>query len=260
MKSGRYLSVLLILLMLTAGWLFADEKALRMESRIMETWDGQDSSFFIDTGEPIAWQAQGSKFTAEELPLTTYVLNEWPDELFGRSPENPEELGILGIKGAFVRQGYNQLELIPGVGEGDSFVAKPLPFPGRVHMLDFWVWGSNYDYYVELHFIDNSGIAHVLSPVREELKREPGSIKFIGWKNLFVVMPNYIKNAINHKPTEASISLTKIVFTTHPAERVSDFYIYVDHLKVLADLQQSFYDGFQLSDPVRIEEIWGSGE
>ena len=257
MKRGSILSVLLILLILVTGVLSADEVTLQLESRIIETWDGEDSAYFSDTGEPIKWQVIGSKFSAENRPRLTYVMNEWPNDLFGTHPENPESLGVLGINGAFTRQGYNQIELIPGTGSGEDFKAKAIPLPGRVQMVDFWVWGANYDYYVELHFRDFRGIPYVLRPVRKEQKREPGSIKFVGWKNMYIEMPNYIKQAVSYKPSLATLNLTKIVFTTHPSEIVTDFYIYLDHLKVLTDMHESFYDGASLTDPQKIEEIWG---
>ncbi|MCG8687194.1 MAG: flagellar filament outer layer protein FlaA [Desulfobacterales bacterium] len=261
MKRGSLLSVLLIILaVLVTGALGADELTVSLESHIIETWDGPDSGYFSDTGEPISWQVVGSKFKAEERPRVAYAMNEWPQDLFGTQPEEPEGLGVLGINGAFVRQGYNQIELIPGVGSGDDFRAKAIPLPGRVQTLDFWVWGSNYDYYVEVHFRDFQGIAHTLWPFRNENLREPGSIKFVGWKNMFITMPNYIKQSVNYKPELASLSLTKLVFTTHPAEIVSDFYIYVDHLKVLSDMHESNFDGFGLSTTQKVQEIWGSGE
>lgn len=73
-------------------------------------------------------------------------------------------------------------------------------------------------------------------------------------------MPNYIKQAVNYKPALANLTLTKIVFTTHPAEIVTDFYIYLDHLKVLSDMHESFYDGFDLTRPEKLAEIWGTEE
>ena len=258
MKRGNLLSVLLILALVIAGTAGADELTVRLESHVIETWDGADSAYFSDTGEPISWAVRGSKFSAENRPRTAYVMNEWPQDLFGTQPEDPENLGVLGINGAFIRQGYNQIELIPGTGSGDDFTAKAIPLPGRVQTLDFWVWGANYDYYVELHFRDFQGIAHTLTPYRNENLREPGSLKYVGWKNLFIVMPNYIKQAVNYKPSLATLSLTKIVFTTHPAEIVSDFYIYVDHLKVLSDMHESNFDGAGLSTPAKVEEIWGA--
>jgi len=260
MKRGSLLSLLLILLVFVSGALSADDTTLRMESHIIETWDGEDSAFFSDTGDPIKWQVRGSKFSAEDRPRLAYVMNEWPSDLFGTKPDDSESLGILGINGAFNRQGFNQIELIPGTGSGEDFSAKAIPLPGRVQMVDFWVWGANYDYYVELHFRDFRGMAYVLVPVRREQKREAGSIKYVGWKDMYVDMPNYIKQAVNYKPELATLSLTKIVFTTHPAEVVTDFYIYLDHLKVLTDMHESYYDGFDLTSPQKLDEIWGSGE
>ena len=132
MKRGSLLSVLLILMILVSGVLGADEVTLRLESRIIETWDGEDSAYFSDSGEPISWAVRGSKFSAENRPLLAYVLGEWPSDLFGSKPEDPDSLGIVGIKGAFNRQGYNQITMIPGIGSGDDFTAKAIPLPWRV--------------------------------------------------------------------------------------------------------------------------------
>ena len=217
MKRGSLLSILLILMLLVTAVLGANELTVRLQSHVIESWDGADASTFSDTGEPITWVVRGSKFSAEDRPRVAYAMTEWPQDLFGTQPENPDSLGVLGINGAFIRQGYNQIELIPGVGSGDDFVAKAIPLPGRVQTLDFWVWGSNYDYYVEVHFRDFEGMPHVLTPYRNENLREPGSIKFVGWKNMFIVMPNYINQAVNYKLSLATLSLTKLVFTTHPA-------------------------------------------
>lgn len=260
MKRGSPLSVLLIFAVLIPGALCADEITVRLESQIIETWDSEDTGFFSDTGEPITWEVRGSKFSSVERPRAAYAGREWPADLFGAYPEDPDSLGVLGINGAFDRQGYNAIELIPGTGSGEEFTARAIPLPGRVHTLDFWVWGANYDYYVEVHFRDYQGIAHTLMPFRNENLREPGSIKFAGWKNMYIVMPSYIKQAVNYKPELANLNLTKIVFTTHPDEIVSDFYIYIDHLKVLTDVNESFYDGFELTSPQRLNEIWGSEE
>ena len=140
MKRGSPLSVLLILLVFVSGALGADEIAVRLESHLIETWDGVDSGYFSDTGEPITWQVRGSKFSTVDRPRTAYAAREWPADLFGSFPEDPDSLGVLGINGAFNRQGYNWIELIPGTGSGDDFVARAIPLPGRVQTLDFWVW------------------------------------------------------------------------------------------------------------------------
>ena len=270
MKRGSLLSVLIVLLVLGAGVLGADDITLRLEDFVIETWDKEDSSYFEYSnddeikGQPITWEVRGSKFSADGLPLVGYMDEAWPDDLFGRDPmADPnyegDAPGVLAIKGAFTRQGYNQIELIPGIGSGDDFVPTPIPLPGRVRTVDFWVWGSNYDYYVEVHFMDHMGIPHVLQPVRIGQLREPGSIKFVGWKNMIIDMPNYIKQSVNYKPELANLSLTKIVFTTHPAEIVTEFNILVDHLKVISDMHESFYDGFELVDKMS-EVQWKNEE
>ncbi len=260
MKHFNLFMALVILLVLGSGLLGADEVTVRLESRIIETWDGPDSGYFPDTGQPISWQLRGSKFSAPGKPKLAYAMNEWPVDLFGVRPENPENLGVFGINGAFIRQGYNQIELIPGVGSGEDFIPKTIALPGRVHTLDFWAWGSNYDFYIEFFFRDYQGIAHRLFPFRNENLSEPGSLKFVGWKNMFITMPNYIKQVSNYIQVDTTLSLTKIVITTHPEEIVSDFYIYLDHLKILTDIHDTRYDGFGLTDTQRISEIWETGE
>jgi len=259
MKRGSLLSVVLLLIF-AAGVLGAQNMRMLLETLVVETWDGEDSAFFSDSGEPIKWEVRGSKFTAEDRPRVINVSGEWPVSLFGRKPEEPDSLGVLGIRGAYERQGYNQLELVPGTGSGDSFVPKAIPLQGRVQMMDFWVWGANHKYYVEFHFRDFKGMVHVFSPVRSDRRQEAGSIKFLGWKNMYIRIPNSIRLAENNRAEVPNLSLTKIVFTTHPEEVVADFYVYLDHLRILTDSSKEFYDGFDLSSPQRLDEIWGTGE
>lgn len=259
MKRGNLLSVT-VLLTFVSGILGAQDMRLLLESFVVETWDGEDSTFFSDSGEPLKWDVRGSKFTAEGRPQVVNISGEWPVDLFGHKPEEPDSLGVLGIRGAYDRQGYNQLELVPGTGSGDNFVPKAIPLHGRVQMMDFWVWGANYNFYVEFHFRDFNGMTHVLSPVRFDRRQEAGSIKFLGWKNMYISIPNNIRRAENNRAGISNLSLAKIVFITHPEETVTDFYVYLDHLRILSDVREEFYDGFDLSNPQRIDEIWGTGE
>jgi hypothetical protein len=41
-------------------------------------------------------------------------------------------------------------------------------------------------------------------------------------------------------------------------ERVDNFYVYLDQFKVLTDTFESFYDGDELADPDRVQELWSS--
>jgi len=257
MRRGCLLiSGLLVLLTLSTGFLFADEKTLKLESVVIESFDGPGVSTYYD-GSAVNWQVRGSKFSTEGWPRMAYVANEWPDDLFGPNPENAEELGVIGINTRFDRLGYNQVELIPGVGEGDNWVAKPIDLPGRVKTVDMWVWGSNFKYSIEMHFMDFQGLAYRLDLIQSDDKRNPGSINFFGWKNMYLDIPNYIKQNVHYKPEQRGLRLTKIVIHTHPSEKVDNFYVYLDHIKVLTDKHESFYDGFGLTDPDKISEIWG---
>ena len=61
-------------------------------------------------------------------------------------------------------------------------------FPADVKLIDLWAWGSNFDYYAEAHVTDYRGITHVL-PL--------GNLKYEGWRNLKVRIPNYIPQGKN---------------------------------------------------------------
>jgi hypothetical protein len=105
--------------------------------------------------------------------------------------------------------------------------------------------------------MDFQGLAYRLDLVQSDNKRAVGSIKFVGWKNMYLDIPSYIKQAVTYKPEHRGLRLTKFVIHTHPTEKVDDFYVYLDNLKIITDKHESFYDGFGLTSPEKIEEIWG---
>lgn len=260
MRHGcLFLSGLLLLVTLSTGFLFADEKTLKLESYVVDSFDGAGSAVH-DDGSPIVWEVRGSKFSTEGFPRKTYVPNEWPDDLFGPNPDNADSLQVFGINCRFNRMGYNQVEIIPGTGEGDNWESKPIVLEGRIQTVDLWVWGSRYNYNIEMHFMDYQGLAYRLDLIQSDNKRDVGSINFSGWKNMYLDIPSYIKQSVVYQPEFKGLRLTKIVVHTHPTENVNNFYVYLDHLKVLTDRHESYYDGFGLTDPGRIEEIWGGGE
>lgn len=259
MKRGSlFILGLILLVILPVGSAFGDERTLKLESIVIESFDAPGDITYED-GSNVNWQIRGSKFSMEGYPKMAYASETWPIDLFGKSPENSDTLSALGINGRFNRQGYNTIDIIPGVGEGDDWIEKPVELPGRVKMVDFWVWGSNYNYSIEAHFIDFRGVTHrfEMFPAGDE-RRYAGSIKFEGWRNMFIDIPEYVKQSQSHKPNYRSLSLVKLVIRTHPEEAVDNFYVYIDNIKVLSDFHESFYDGFELSEPSRLEEIWGT--
>ena len=228
--------IILVLLLATAS-LVAQELTLTYATEVVESFDDPDAQ---------TWIVRGSKFATEGYPKMTYA-NTWPQTLFGRNWDG-EDLRCLGIQAKFDRKGYNYIELIPVKEDADgNYVNDPIKIPGRAKYLDLWVWGSNYDFYLEVHVLDFRGVDHVL-PL--------GSLKYQGWKNLNVTIPSSIPQVDVHLPKYKNVELTKLVVWTRPAERVDDFYIYFDHIKVLTDLFQDRFDGDELIDNHMLDQIW----
>lgn len=246
MKRGASLLICLAALLFFAGssFLVADERIKNLDSIVIESFDDPDAR---------QWAVVGSKFVAEGMPLVTYAP-AWPEAVFGANRENLD-LRVLGVQAAFDRKGYNYLEFIP-VAEDQEGQLQPAPItlPGRVQNLDLWVWGSNYDYYMEVHVRDYQGRVHVL---------HLGNLKYVGWSNLSATIPNYIPQAggyITPGGFIKTLELVKFVLWTKPAENVAGFNVYIDQVKILTDSFVTRFDGDDLANPERVEEIWSNVE
>ncbi len=263
MRSARSLFVLLF----AAVALAASAQSLptvNLESRVIDDFDENPTS---------RWIARGSKFTTIErdqsgkatkkFPLTA-VAPGYPVAAFGRSRDKADR-NTLGVRGKFDRRGYNFVEIIPAaeapadvdpariiyedVAGGKKWVHRPIELPGTVHYLDMWVWGSNLKYYLDVHFEDYQGIDYVV---------KMGDLNYFGWKNLRIGVPAYVSQSVNTVPRFRSLRLTKFTLWTRPEERVDEFYIYFDHLKVLTDLFESRYDGDEMEEPETLKQVWGT--
>lgn len=224
---------------------FADNKVENIESRIIEPFDN-----VIDPDDPnpeVKWIVRGSKFLDPESLDYGYV-EAWPEALFSKT-DDTSQIKSFGITAAFDRVGYNYLEIIPCLEVEGELKPTPLGLPGQVKSIGMWVWGSNYNYYLEVHLLDNRGIKHVLFL---------GDLSFVGWKNLFVQIPNAIPQTRRHTGTEARLKITKFVIWTRPNESAIGFYIFLDHLKVLTDTFIEKFDGDELADKDYLETIWKS--
>ncbi len=241
-QRGTSFRLLIIALFLFAvPLLMADQNMVSMITEVVESFDGPTYS----------WQAFPSKFGIDPNGNSMWnarYIAAWPERLFGRNRDKAE-LKVLGVHGGFVRQGYNFVEIIPGKGEGKDFQPEPIRLPGRVSNLNLWVWGSNYNFYMEAHLRDHTGIEHVL-PL--------GSMQFSGWNTLSAHIPASIPQTGQHIPVFKGLQLTKLVIWTRPEEQVDDFYVYLDQLQVITDKFESRFDGDDLSDADRVQEIWAS--
>jgi hypothetical protein len=244
MKRGvlLFLCLSVLVFLLSPSLLLADEQTENLVSHVLETFDPETRT--------TEWLVTGSKFVTEGFPKQTYI-EAWPEALYGANREGLD-LQTLGAYFKFDRKGYNYIEFIPvSENEAGETVNSPIPIPGSVKKLDLWAWGSDFDYYLEAHIMDPRGIVHVLNL---------GSLNYVGWKNLSVTIPTYIPQSRNYAPYLQGLELVKLVLWTKPEEAVNECYFYLDQIKVLTDVFISRFDGDALTDPEKIEELWGGVE
>ena len=247
LRTASRLLVVALLLLGVASVAFADEITFNLVPRVLQSFDPAEQQREAYR----TWKLVPSKFGFDREGKSLWeakLVDAWPEALYGKNKDG-EALQVLGLHGQFLRKGYNYVEIIPGTGQGDSFAAKPIPIPGRVQYVDLWVWGSNHAYTLDAHVRDFQGIEHVLSF---------GSIQFVGWKNLQVRVPGSIPQAWQYLPRRQGLELTKLVLWTQPLEKVDDFYMYLDQLKVTTDMFESSYDGNDLADADELQQVWGT--
>jgi hypothetical protein len=218
-----------------------DEAIMNMQSRVLDLFDGSNG---------YTWRLEGSKFAtktdADTFPKVTQVI-------LGPAAikDGDQEQTSLGIWSRFDRQGYNWVDVYPVAADGGADAGPTeIPIPGRVRQIDLWVWGSNFNYRLEAYVRDHTGVVHVLNF---------GGLGFEGWKNLWVNVPSSIPQVKRTLPRLTSLSLVKFRIWTIPSEPVNDFYVYFNNLKVLTDLFEHKYDGDELANPERIQELWAAG-
>jgi hypothetical protein len=275
MKRARLIWGLTMLLALSVAPVWADDVAQDLQSIVIESFDDPAQRVVSYSGltekQDRIWVAEGSKFATDnttemrkkqkqdnpdandgiKYPRYNY-FDTWPDALFG-SNSDKLPLKSFGINCKFDRKGFNWIEIYPAKKDKDkngNFVSQPIGLPGIVKKLDFWVWGSNYKYYLELHFRDARGIPFVV---------DCGDVNFQGWRNISVDIPGSIPQLRTHLPRYQGIELTKIVLRTDPNEDVSGFYIYFDQFKILTDTHQNPFDGRDLIKPEFIDKNWNGG-
>ena len=262
MKQGGFRAVrltflLILMLCLTGLPVFASETPVALTSIIMDTFHGETTHSWSFGGRTFTyeydWALDASRFATRvggvQFPRITRVP-AWPLQVFGVNRQG-HDINSLGIWGRFDRRGYNWIDvfpIVPGSGDdGQHPIPFEIPIPGIVRYLDMWVWGSNRNFILEAYVRDHQGIVHVL-PM--------GDMAFVGWRNMRARFPNHIRQVRNTLPRYAGLHFVKFRIWTTPMDRVDDFHVYFNQMKVLTDVFQTFFDGDDLADPARVQEFW----
>ncbi len=211
-----------------------------------ETLQVKNLISFDDQAKAQSWIVQGSKFATQGYP-DWKLVKTWPEAVYGRNKDN-RDLLAMGIHSKFDRKGYNYIEIIPAEKDSSgNLVPKAIPIPGKVKRMDLWVWGSNYNYSMDVFIRDYRGIDHVL---------HMGSLQFVGWKDLSVTIPGSIPQSRRYIPSYAGLELTKLVIWTAPDEKVDDYWVFIDELSILTDTYVNRFDGENLADPDYLNQLW----
>jgi hypothetical protein len=230
-----------IALFFTAGLVMGDEVTQAIASKNLASFD--------DPATAGNWIVQGSKYATQDYPQMQLV-RAWPEALYGKNKDN-KPLFALGVHAKFDRKSYNYIEIIPATKDSSGkLVPRSIPIPGRVKSIDMWVWGANYNYWLEAHLRDYQGVDHVI---------RMGSLDFAGWKDLSATVSGAIPQARQYIPRYAGLELTKLVIWTAPDEKVDDYYFFIDEITCITDLFESRFDGSDLADPEALNSLWQQG-
>ncbi len=246
---SRALLITIALLSLPGiGLLFADETTVNLESRVVQDFSKpEDQNWFV----------LGSKFSTGDFPRIGFIKGG-PTAILGDDPTAAQNARSLSVAMLFDRKEYNWIDIIPGTKDNPV----ELPLPGRVKMLDLWVWSGNFNYYLEAFVRDYRGIVYTI-PM--------GDLTFVGWKNLRINIPDNIPQSKKYLPRREGLTLVKFRIWTRPNEVVvipgteaaSDpldkaVKFNFNTIKVLTDTFESLFDGNTLSNPDVYKDALGA--
>jgi hypothetical protein len=100
---------------------------------------------------------------------------------------------------------------------------------------------------MEAYVRDFNGVIHGINM---------GTLAFTGWKNLRIQIPNNIRQGKRTIPRYAGMTFVKFRIWTTPMERVDNFYVYFNQMKVLTDTFETLFDGDDLADPDLVQKFW----
>ncbi len=234
------------------GFSAEDKDTVNLQTFVVSDFGDEE-----DQTNKTIWKANFSRF-AKPADVTQVMSDPDPEACNVKYVE-AKPLGLpervdqyqkysLGVKAQFLKKSYNWIELIPYKSD-NAFNGKtpnmsatgeksPVTLIGVIKSLDMWVWGGNYNYWMEFYLRDFKGYLHRLNA---------GDLSYVGWKNLRTKIPDYIPQAEHHVPFMKPLKLEMIKLWSYPNERVDQFYAYFDYMQVQTDVYQERFNGDDLA-------------
>ncbi len=215
---------------------FAQPNSRSIETFVLDDFDSAGSQNYLYSGKTLSWDwgVTSSRFIADGYPKSGYFEGV-PNSLKQLYKGTDKEFKVFGVKTAFKRKGDNWFEVYPTADDK----AFEIPFVGIVSQMDFWVWGSGYNYYLEVMVRDALGTVKVLPA---------GSLAFHGWKNVIINIPGYIQQSSHLRSGPENLTFVGFRIRSDAEEYVDNFVVYFDQIKYTTNSLSLIYDGYELND------------
>ncbi len=215
---------------------FAQPNSRSIETFVMDDFDSAGSQNYMYNGKQYSWdwEVGSSRFIADGYPKSGYFEGV-PNSLKQLHKGEDKEFKVFGVKTAFKRKGDNWFEVYP-TADGKTF---EIPFIGIVSQMDFWVWGSGYNYYLEVMVRDALGTVKVLPA---------GSLAFHGWRNVIINIPGWIQQSSHLRSGPENLTFVGFRIRSDAEEYVDNFVIYFDQIKYTSNSLSLIYDGYELNE------------
>lgn len=236
MKRGLKVLVSLACLFVMGLPVFSQPNSKSIETFVLDSFDSENNQEYLYDGKKYSWDwsVNSSRFVAEGYPKTGYYEG-MPNSLRRLRQEQDITFKVFGVKTAFNRKGDNWFEIYPSTN-GKPF---EVPFIGNVSQIDFWVWGANYRYYLELMVRDANGVVQVINV---------GSLAFNGWRNFIVNIPGWIVQHSKLRSGPESLTFVGFRVRSDSEEYVDNYVIFFDQMKYTSNSLSYIYDGYELKD------------
>jgi hypothetical protein len=236
MKRGLKVLASLACLFVIGLPAFSQPSSKSAETFVMESFDNVGNQNYMHNGQTYSWDwsVNASRFVAEGYPKQG-IYDGIPNSLGILLKGQDVEPKVLGVKTAFNRKGDNWFEVYPSK-DGESF---EIPFVGNVKHIDFWVWGANYNYTLEIMVRDANGSVHNLPA---------GNLAFHGWKNIIVKIPGWLCQQSRLRSGPQNLTFVGFRIRSDAEEYVDNFVIFFDQLKYSTNSLSYIYDGYELND------------